>query len=88
MQITTMTDLHDQRAPQDRYRRSIWATFICWALIVFFAYGMPALGYQREENNVAKWIAAAGVIWVPVTIWFSRRKMQRELRAEERQGHD
>ena len=77
------TDLHDRRTPKERFRRSVWATFFCWLAIVFVAYGLPALGYGDEDNRTPHYVAQLGVIWVPVTIWFLKRKMRREIRAEE-----
>ncbi|MEM7059070.1 MAG: hypothetical protein AAF557_15900 [Pseudomonadota bacterium] len=79
-----MTDIYGQRTPKERFRRSVWATFICWIAIVFFAYGMPLLGFAANNDKLAAWVALTGVIWVPVTIWFLKRKMCRELAGEER----
>jgi len=83
-----MTDLDAQRTPQQRFKRSVWATFICWIAIVFFAYGMPILGFEANNDKLTAWVAITGVIWVPVTIWFLKRKMRREMRAIEGETHD
>ena len=82
------TDLYDQRTPQERFRRSVWATFLCWVIILFVADGLPALGDARAPNHLAERIVVTGVISVPVTVWFQKRKIRREQAAEERQAHD
>lgn len=69
---------------EQRFWRSLWATLACWAVIAFVAFGLPLMGLQGPgDPQMAMLIAVTGVLWVPLTIWFLRRRMRREQARED-----